>query len=86
MTNKQSTKNETMECGCSTHNIQSASKQTRCQSANKPKNIQMANTSGSSALTHWPIQIRLIPAHAPFLKNCDLLVVADMADIVRASW
>jgi Pyruvate/2-oxoacid:ferredoxin oxidoreductase delta subunit len=30
-------------------------------------------------LTHWPIQIRLIPPTAPFLKNADLLVVADCA-------
>jgi len=77
MKNEKSNKNETMECGCPSHNIQSFSKKTPCQSANKPKNIQMANSSGSSALTHWPIQIRLIPSHAPFLKNCDLLVVAD---------
>lgn len=32
-----------------------------------------------SALTHWPIQIRLVPPTAPFLKNADLLVAADCA-------
>ncbi len=76
MTNEKSGKNETMECGCSTTHMQSLGGQTPCQSANVPKNIQMGNASGS-ALTHWPIQIRLIPAHAPFLENCDLLIVAD---------
>jgi Pyruvate/2-oxoacid:ferredoxin oxidoreductase delta subunit len=30
-----------------------------------------------SMLSHWPIQIRLVPANAPFLKGADLLVVAD---------
>ena len=30
-----------------------------------------------SALSQWPIQIRLIPASAPFLKEADLLIVAD---------
>jgi len=30
-----------------------------------------------SPLSHWPIQIRLIPPNAPFLKGADLLVVAD---------
>jgi Pyruvate/2-oxoacid:ferredoxin oxidoreductase delta subunit len=31
----------------------------------------------SSALTHWPVQIALVPPTAPFLKGADLLVTAD---------
>ncbi len=30
-----------------------------------------------SQLGHWPIQLMLVPPHAPFLKNADLLVCAD---------
>jgi len=33
--------------------------------------------NGKSTLTHWPIQIRLVSATAPFLKRADLLVIAD---------
>jgi hypothetical protein len=32
---------------------------------------------GQAALTHWPVQIRLVPPNAPFLRNADLLVAAD---------
>lgn len=36
---------------------------------------------GTSALTHWPVQIMLVPPTAPFLKGADLLVVADCAPL-----
>ncbi len=30
-----------------------------------------------SRLTNWPVQIKLVPVHAPYLKNAALLVAAD---------
>ena len=30
-----------------------------------------------SQLTHWPVQLRLLSPQVPFLKNADLLLVAD---------
>lgn len=35
----------------------------------------------ASALGHWPVQIRLVPANAPFLKGANLLVLADCAAV-----
>ncbi len=35
----------------------------------------------ASALSHWPVQIRLVPPTAPFLKGSDLLVAADCTPI-----
>lgn len=37
---------------------------------------------GPSALSHWPVQIRLVPPDAPFLQGADLLVSADCTPFV----
>ena len=66
---------QTLPCGCPSTQIQTFSS---CEQANRPVRQAAAH---SSALTHWPVQIRLIPANAPFLKNADLLVVADCVPV-----
>ena len=52
-----------------------------CKKANEPVNQE----STASALSHWPVQIRLVPPNAPFLKGADLLVVADCAALAYAN-
>jgi len=61
---------------CPSAAIQIHSPAGACDKANIPA---MHAGGGNSFLTHWPIQIRLIPPNAPFLKGADLLVVADCA-------
>jgi Fe-S-cluster-containing hydrogenase component 2 len=64
--------------GCPSAKLQVFAGRTPCQQANQP--TATAATS-ESALGHWPVQIRLVPPTAPFLKNADLLVAADCTPI-----
>ena len=63
-----------MPCGCPSTTIQtfvpSESLRTTCIA-------DAIGSGGESALSQWPVRIRLIPAKAPFLKGADLLVLAD---------
>ncbi|MBU4343901.1 MAG: 4Fe-4S ferredoxin [Desulfobacteraceae bacterium] len=66
-----------LACGCPSTNIQTFAQASSCLEANIPANFE----DGESALSHWPIQIRLVPATAPFLKGAALLVLADCCGI-----
>ncbi len=64
-------------CGCPSSRIETF--------LNAPREQKKAAGSETaeveSELTHWPIQIRLVPPNAPFLKGADLLVVSDCAPL-----
>lgn len=68
---------EMLACGCPSTNIQTFAPASSCKEANIPASFQ----GEESALSHWPVQIRLVPATAPFLKGADLLVLADCCAI-----
>ncbi|MGD8385812.1 MAG: 4Fe-4S binding protein [Desulfobacteraceae bacterium] len=57
-----------MACGCPSSQIQEF----------EPE-VASGGPSGAtqSSLSHWPVQIQLVPPTAPFLRGADLLVAAD---------
>lgn len=48
-----------------------------CQTANQ----HVSQACSDSALTHWPIQIRLVPPFAPFLQKAHLLIASDCTPV-----
>ncbi len=48
-----------------------------CAAQNAARSLE----SGTSALGHWPVQLRLVPPTAPFLQGADILLVADCVPV-----
>ena len=74
----------TLDCGCKSSHIQTFTPISPCQSANQPK--LHSSSTGQTLLTHWPIQIRLIPPTAPFLQNAHLLIAADCSAVAAQNF
>jgi ferredoxin len=69
-------------CGCPSTQIQTFAP---IESHPKSQILRAAGAGSESALSHWPVQIRLIPPKAPFLKGADLLVLADCVSVAYAN-
>jgi len=63
-----------MPCGCSSANVVSMSP---CDAANVPTQSGSSRKPLGSTLSHWPIQLRLVPPDAAFLQGARLLLAAD---------
>lgn len=72
-----------MACGCPSQNIEMFPSSLR--GGDRPA-AGRGGEEVASALTHWPVQIRLVPPSAPFLKNADLLIAADCTPLAYAGF
>jgi ferredoxin len=70
---------DTLPCGCPSSHLRTFAPKPQCQEANQ----SLTHLRTESVLSHWPIQIRLVPTEAPFLKNADLLVIADCTAVAH---
>lgn len=65
----QQEKKEPLPCGCPGSALRTFAP--RGVSADGSKAVSL------SSLSHWPVQLRLVPPEAPFLHEADLLICAD---------
>jgi len=76
----------TLPCGCPSTQLQSFGGGDTCAGANKPAGLPMARVDTGSQLAHWPVQIKLVPPTAPFLRGADLVVAADCVPVAYAGF
>lgn len=48
--------------------------------------VSFTGDDSESLISHWPIQLRLTPPSAPFLKGADLLVAADCTAVAAGNF
>ncbi len=70
---KPAPKETIMACGCPSTQIMCFDKAAPAAPADLPDIAPLSE----SELSHWPVKIRLVPSNAPFLKDADVLVLAD---------
>ena len=62
-----------LACGCPSTHVQTFTPKT----PDEKGLMGGSRPATASTLSHWPVQINLVPPTAPFLKGADLLIAAD---------
>ena len=74
------TQHKTLPCGCPGSNVMQFDAHT------KPETGHRARAGSVSRLRQWPVQIKLVPANAPYLNGADMLIAADCVPFAYAGF
>ncbi len=64
-----------LPCGCPSTQLQMFAP------VNSGTTDDRAGIRQATRLTHWPVQLRLVPPTAPYLRNADLLIASDCTPV-----
>lgn len=67
-------------CGCPSSSIMTLKPMAKPEAASNH-----GTAIAESQLSNWPLKIRLVPPNAPYLKNADLLILADCSAAAYAN-
>jgi len=71
-----------LPCGCSSATVT----QFERQASTEIPAMEIVETTSKSMLTHWPVQLTLVPPSAPFLQGADLVLAADCVPFAYAGF
>ncbi len=71
-----------LECGCPG----TLAKALKAASAPCGGDAGASSRSAASELMNWPVQLRLVPPSAPYLRGADLLLAADCVPVAAADF
>ncbi len=71
---------EELPCGCSSATVTQFERQETTEAI--PRGV----TNQRSMLSHWPVQLTLVPPTAPFLQGADLVLAADCVPFAYAGF
>ena len=71
-----------LPCGCPSVTIT----QFERRAATEIPAVEIAEVTTESMLTHWPVQLTLVPPSAPFLQRADLVLAADCVPFAYPSF
>lgn len=72
---------EPIACGCPSTAMKTFPTAGAAEPCGCDNHASVKTSGGPSSLGHWPVQIRLVPPGAPFLKDADLLIAADCVPV-----
>ena len=71
-----------LPCGCSSATVTQFERKT----SSATSTAEITEATSKPMLTHWPVQLTLVPPFAPFLQGADLVLAADCVPFAYAGF